>query len=184
MMNIIRLIAATALLLLSMSPFASDTQAQLCHTSFAYYEVVDSVGKNISDVTIELVGEVSGKDYIALRTEFIKKEVYGPNFKLFPQDVEQIVKRSVPMRITRDTCENPLKQRANSTKVKTMYRGKASKKNFGFCNVVGHYREPLLLKISAPGYVTDYYVGQFLSDCRTHERFVLSKDEKIMRNQK
>ena len=184
MLKAVRLMAATCLLLFLMTPFASNTQAQLCLYEFARFEVLDSAGKRLPDVTIQLLGEVSLEDFKALQAESHRREISIPDVKLFPQEVEEIVKRSRPMREKADICGNPFKQRFNSTKVKRMHKGEGSKENFGFCNAVAHNRQPLLLKISAPGYVTDFYVGKFLSDCITYKSFILSKEEKVVKKQR
>jgi len=183
MWKVRRLIAATAFLVL-LPPFASNTQAQKCLHGFARFIVSDTEGKPVPDVTIELLGEVSEKDYETLAAEARKRDIYHPNVKLLPSEVEETVKRSIPMSKTGDICGNPFKQRANSTKVKTWHKGKASTENFGFCNAVGHQRQPFLLKISAPGYVTDYYVGKYLTDCLQHVRASMSKKEKLMKKPK
>ncbi|HYO99230.1 MAG TPA: hypothetical protein VER76_03365 [Pyrinomonadaceae bacterium] len=183
MWKVRRLIAATAFWLL-LPPFASNAQAQKCLFAFARFFVSDTEGKPVPDVTIELLGEVPEKVYAALAAEARKRDIYNQDFKLLPPEVKETVKRSIPMSRGGDLCGNPFKQRANSTKVKRWHKGEASTENFGFCNAVGHQRQPFLLKISAPGYVTDYYVGKYLTDCLQHVSAVMSKKEKLMKKPK
>jgi hypothetical protein len=184
MLKVTGLIAATAFLLLLVMPFASHTQAQMCLYRFARFEVFDAEGKRVPDVTIELLGEVPEEDFLALQAEARRREIHHPDVKLLPEEIEKVVKRISPMRGSGDVCGNPFKQRANSTRVKITHTSKASKENFGFCNMVGHNRRPLLLKISAPGYATDYHAGAYLSDCLSHKAFSMSKVEKLTKKQK
>jgi hypothetical protein len=80
-----------------------------------------------------------------------------------------------------DVCGNPLKQRANSTRVKDLddFRkgSEGSVSNLGFCASESNHGVTLL-KISAPGYTTDYYLGSYLRGCFYRYSFVLSKAEK------
>lgn len=153
-------------------------KAQLCGKSFAKFVVVDSESKSVSDVTIELIAELPAEVYLEFKAEEQYEEYGDFSFKLAPQNVEQLLKRAVPLPMSTDLCGNPFKQRANSTPVKNLQDSRkghaASVTNFGFCASEGN-RAVTLLRISAPGYVTDYYVGSYLRGCIYHYSFVLTR---------
>src|SRR5436305_7043903 len=96
-------------------------RSQLCGYSFAKFAVADSTGKNVSDATIELVARLSIEGYQNFR---IKKGIEGSgsgsNFKLSLKDSDELLKLAGPLRSSTDHCGNPLKQRNNFTRVKTV----------------------------------------------------------------
>jgi hypothetical protein len=149
---------------------------------------VDSESKNVSDVTIELVAELPYEVYLEFKAQKRYEEYGAFSFKLSPKDAEELLKRAVPLRSTTDACGNPLKLRANFTRVKSLkdfLKGReASVDNVGFCASESNHGVTLL-RISAPGYVTDYYVGSYLRGCIPDYSFVLSRVEKtstVMKN--
>jgi hypothetical protein len=175
-----RTLTLTALLIILTLLCSSNAPAQRCGGAYAAFIVSDSAGNNISDVTIEVLAALANKDYKELWERYgNKKPGYQPHpFKLPAPIVDQVIKQSAPLKFSHDFCGNPLKQRANLTKVITwreLRQGSMpSEKNFGFCileNGIGQ----LLLKISAPGYLSDYYVGNYLGGCGTTLDFVLAK---------
>jgi hypothetical protein len=177
-MRIMRILAPAAFLFFSIMLCASKIQAQACGWAFAHVTVSNSGGNVIPDVTIELIAEeTGGKYYDKSRDEAVVKisPGMGTAVKVSAQDAVEIVKQSSPMTRTEDFCENALRQLANSTKVKrhpAYVIGEVT--NFGYCTQE-NYSQPFLLKVSAPGYVTDYYLGPFLGGCpRTYE-IVLTK---------
>ncbi len=166
-------------LLILMTLSASNVQAQACGEAYARFVVSDSAGNSISDVTIEIVAKLRYEDYEELREKYGYKEAGYQSFpfKLPAQVTDEVLKLSIPLDIHQDRCGNPLKQRANVTEVITLEefkRGsKADKKNFGLCkweNGAGEF----LLKISAPGYITDYYIGNYLGGCGGAWTFTLT----------
>ena len=102
----------------------------------------------------------------------------NPAVKISPREAEEIIELGVPRRQSVDNCGNPLKQAANSTQVArhpAYGRGREpGLKNFGFCTTE-LYSFPSLLKVSAPGYVTDYYLGVHLGGCERSYKIALTK---------
>jgi hypothetical protein len=181
MVNVLRKVSLAAFALFLTLLSTSVVQAQLCGQSFAQFTVTDSEGKSVPDVTVELLAELPDKDFKEFK---IKKgyDEYGSfNFKLSRQDAKELLKRSIALSTTTDVCGNPFKQRSNSTRVKTsddfMSERGASVKNFGFC-ALEHNRQVILLKLSAHGYPTGYYLGSYLRGCIHAYSFVLSKTGK------
>lgn len=163
--------------LLSASPVT--VSAQLCGRSFAQFVVVDDKGKEVSDVTIELVAELPYKDY----DEFMVKKgmsAYGggSNIKLLREESEELLKLSVPLRRSTDHCGNLLKQQKTFTQVKNVEDSVTGRdgtvKHFGFC-ASENDQSVILLRVSAPGYSTDYYVGHYLGGCGHKYSFVLAR---------
>jgi hypothetical protein len=156
----------------------SDTQAQACGGGFAKFVVVDAKEVEVPDVTIELVAELPREEYAKYKLRKGHVEYGGFSFKLSASEAEELVARGVPSRKDTDFCGNPLKQRANYTRVKTheevVERRDGSVKYFGFCTLET-YSRIYLLKISAPGYITDYYVGTYLGGCGGSYSFILTK---------
>lgn len=170
-MSINRIIGPTAFALLLLMLFAPNIQAQRCGGGFARIIVSDAEGNSISRVTIELVAEISYGDFRDLRNDTDTKQIPAGT-------AEEFITRSGLMDRSEDiSCRNPLKQVANSTKVKHPGNG-TSRKNFGYCTSEGHTRL-YLLKISAPGYVTSYHVGYFLGGCSRSHKFVLSQKVEV-----
>lgn len=170
----------TVLLIVLTLLSSSDAQAQACGGAYAAFIVSDSAGKNISDVTIELLASLPNKDYKELWERFgDKRPGYQPYpFKLPAEVADQLIKQDLPLNLSQDFCGNPLKQRANQTKVITWKElrqgGMPSEKNFGFCKLENGPGQ-FLLRISAPGYLSDHYVGNYLGGCGESWRFVLIK---------
>lgn len=138
--------------------------------------VVDDKGKDVPDVTVELVGELPKADYETFKREKGYVEYGAFNFRLSTSEAEEMLKHTVPLRGGTDFCGNPLKQRKNVTLVKaiSVVNGRQpSADNFGFCAVEGYFGTNLL-KISAPGYVADYYLGSYLRGCWYGYSFVLT----------
>lgn len=146
----------------------SDIRAQACGGGFAKFVAVDSGSTSVPDVTIELVAELPREEYVKYKLRKGHVEYGGFSFKLSASEAEELVALGVPSRKDTDFCGNPLKQRANSTRVKThedvVEHRNGSVKHFGFCTLETYSRIHLL-KISAPRYVTDYYVGTYLGGC-------------------
>lgn len=173
-----RMIGLRVLLLCLMMCSAPRLQAQVCGGGFISFEISDSEGKSIPDVTIEIVAELVYEEYPEQlkNNEPLKSYPAAALFNVYrisSRDADDIIKRRRPMNLDRDFCGNPLKQRANSTKVITM-NSEPDTKNFGFCTGET-YRRPLLLRISAPGYLSDYYIGPFLGGCGGTYKFALVK---------
>lgn len=146
-----------------------NVQAQLCGKSFAKFIVVDGQDKEVSDVTIELVAELPYEDF----GKFMAKKALsgsggGLNLKLSAEDSEELLKLSVRMRRSTDHCNNPLKQQLNVTRIRNVedfVRGReGTVEHFGFC-ASENDQSVILLRASASGYVTNYYLGQYLGGC-------------------
>lgn len=146
---------------------ALNAQSQTCGGGFSPVKVSDSKGKSIHDVVIEIVAK--------LLTEEYKNARWGKVIKMSVSDAKSAIKRNLPMDYTEDPfCKNPLKQHLGMTEVKKLGENQPSIKNFGFCTAeTGDSR--LLLKVSAPGYLTDYYIGNYLGGCGDNYEFVLTK---------
>jgi hypothetical protein len=175
-----RTLTLTALLIFLIVLCSSNAQAQACGGAYAAFIVSDSAGNKISDVTIEVLAALPHKDYKELWERYgDKRPGYQPYpFKLPAQIVDQVIKQAAPLNLSHDFCGNPLKQRASLTKVITweeLRQGSIpSEKNFGFCKLENGPGQ-LLLNISAPSYLSDYYVGNYLGGCGTTWKFVLTK---------
>ena len=173
-------IILTIFLLILAASSASNVQAQACGQSFARFIVSDSTGKSVSNATIELLTAPSKEEFEKLWEQYGNKEPgFQPNpFKIPSSVAEEIIKQNLPLSRTEDFCGNPLKQTERKTKVKTLDDARnnreGSKKNFGFCTTENSDGK-LLLKISAPGYITDYYIGGYLGGCSQGWGFVLTK---------
>jgi hypothetical protein len=174
-------------LVVLLSAAALAMPAQLCGGSFAKFVVLDGQGKEVSDVTIELVAELPYQDF----EKFMAKKAIsgsggGLNLKLSAEDAEELLKLSVRMRRSTDHCNNPLKQQLNVTRVRNVedfVRGReGTVEHFGFC-ASENDQTVILLRASASGYVTNYYLGQYLWGCGHSYSFVLNKAPKT-RNQK
>jgi hypothetical protein len=172
----------TTFLIVLMNLSASNVHAQLCGYRFARFVVSDSAGESVSNSTIELLTGVSGERYKEVWETYGNKEfgLQQTPFKISLSVASDIIKQNSPLERTQDLCGNPLKQRANKTKVKTTMSDKneASAENFGFCTGEGGEFTRYLLKISAPGYVTDYYIGSYLGGCNDSWKFVITKKKK------
>lgn len=176
MRRIRQLLLAMLLGLLFAQSAAFTPPGQLCGKSFAKLVVVDDKGKDVSDVTVELVGELPKADYEKFKREKGYVEYGAFNFRLSASEAEEMLKHTVPLGRGTDFCGNPLKQQKNVTVVRDVdARRQASADNFGFCTVEGYFGTNLL-KISAPGYVTDYYLGSYLRGCWYGYSFVLTAD--------
>jgi hypothetical protein len=173
------MLANGAIGLLLASLFAPTIQAQTCGYHFKKISILDSNGGNISGAMFEFVGVLSSGDF----SEFAKSKgfpkFYGPFIspKIFQADVEKLKTRIAPLNLKEDYCGNPLKQQYNVTKAKNVQdwvRGNEPSTNkFGICSVEDNY-VIYLLKISAAGYTTDFYLGTFFAGCDSYS-FVLSK---------
>jgi hypothetical protein len=151
--------------------FVVDAQSQRCGSDFKTVKVLDKSGESIRDATIEIVAQLPEDEF---------KASYSEVTKIPASAARATIKRKLPMTFTKDIeCENPLKQRRGKTKVKNIDEQKApNTENFGFCTAETILM-PLLLKVSAAGYATDYYVGNFLGGCKkTYEFVLLKKGEK------
>jgi hypothetical protein len=168
-----RIIEVATLMIYLVTLSVSNLQAQTCGGGFMSFEISDSEGKRVPNITIEVVAELTGEEYGEVQKNNPIIQRYNI-YKIPERDAAEIVKRRKPMNVNQDFCGNPLRQLANSTKVKKWLYGKPDAMNFGFC-VIETYQRPLLLKISAPRYLSDYYVGPFLGGCGggTH-KFVLA----------
>jgi hypothetical protein len=164
---------------------AFGAQAQRCGYKFSKFIVLDSRGKNVSDVTIELIAEVPYEQFLKFKVKSgIEGDGGGLHLKLSSDDAGDLLKQAVPLGISTDVCGNPLKERANSTRVFTRVKTtddlararEGSIHNFGFCTSEND-QSILILRISAPGYMTDYYVGNYLGGCGQRYSFALSRVE-------
>jgi hypothetical protein len=159
---------------------SSNVVAQSCWQSFSTFIVTDSVGRKVSNVTIELLKGLSDEKRKDLWEIYGNKEPgFQPNpFKIPVVVAEEIIKQNLPLSRSEDFCGNPLKQTAGKTKVKTwndkLHDRDGKKENFGFCK---HENggESYLLKISPPGYITEYYIGSYLRGCNGAWYFVVTK---------
>jgi len=178
MAKLVRL-SMSILLWLVLSAFPLNVPAQLCGGTFAEFTVIDGEGNEVPDVTLELVAELSHENY----DEFMRKKAISPygagfNVKLSQEDSAQLLKLSVPLRSSTDHCGNPLRQQKNVTYVKnvedSVSRREGTVKHFGFC-ASENDQSVILLRVSAPGYITDYYVGHYLWGCGHRYSFILTK---------
>jgi len=144
--------------------------SQACGSDFIEMIVADSSDKYISDATIELIADYPYDKY----DEKHRSEMTRIAFKLSPQEAEEIAKQPLKLSRTDDFCGNPLRQRPGAASIKTLKQRPASM-NLGFCTQEGFYTNIFLLKVSAPGYVTDYYVAPFLGGCHQVYKFTLTK---------
>jgi hypothetical protein len=173
-----RIIELTTLLLCLIVLSASNLQAQVCGGGFFRFEVSDAEGHSVPDVTIEIVAQLSAEEF----TELLKGQPALQRYnKISDQEAGDVIKRGRPMQFVEDFCENPLRQRANSTRVKKEWNGEPDIMNFGFC-ALETYGKPLLLRITAPGYRSDYYLGPFLGGCGGKLEFVLAKESAAFEN--
>jgi hypothetical protein len=156
----------------------SAIHAQSCGGGFARFLITYSESTGVPDAAIELVAELPRAEYVNFKLRKRYVEYGGFSFKLSPSEAEELLARTVPMSVEKDFCGNPLKQRVNSTRVKThedvVEQRDGTIKHVGFCTLET-YKRIYLLKISAPGYVTDYYVGTYLGGCGGSYSFVLTK---------
>jgi len=189
MTSTLKLLLSLLLALLSTEVAACPTTVQRCGGSFAKFIVTDAKEVRVADVTIELIAELPREEYLKHKARKGYSEYSGFSFKLNLSEAEELQAHTVPSAKDTDSCNNPLKQRANSTRVRTpedfLNQRDGSVKNFGFCTSEVFSRV-YLLKISAPGYVTDYYMGRYLGGCWGSYSFVLTKlpDTKLNQSQK
>ena len=156
---------------------ALNVQAQECGGAFNIVKVLDSKSESIRGAVFEIVAQFPKDEY--------KDLGYGKVIKLSVEDAESVISRDLPMRFTEDIrCGNPLKQYVGVTKVKNKHHPYPNAKDLGFCTSEVIFA-PLLLKVSAPGYETDYYVGNYLGGCgNTYEFIVTKKKSKSRRTKK
>jgi hypothetical protein len=180
-MKTMRMIVPTALVLFVVLVPVRNVPAQRCGGGFAAVTVSDSAGRNIAGVTIELMAVVPEEVYKELWHRQYEGHFQNWPVKLPAEDFDRVLKRSSSMDRSIDQCGNPLKQSANVTRVKNRreFAGgvEASTRNFGFCTTESDGRY-LLLKVSAPGYRTDYSVGPYLGFCDESRVFILSEEKR------
>ena len=157
---------------------ASTVHAQACGRAFNTVKVLDSEGRNIRSAIIEIVAQLPWKEY---EKELRQNKIV----KISEQDAEDIIKQDLPMDMTKgDVCGNPLKQRANVTKVKSYPVEALNIENLGFCTYEAYFH-PFLLRVSASGYLTDYSLGYYLGGCgETYEIVLTKKKRKIVKTKK
>lgn len=158
------------LLLCLLALFASKAQGQACGGSFGEFIVSDAEGKSISNVTVELIARLPDNES--------RKSGYGAPVKLSLRDAEELMRHGTSVSGGADFCGNPFKQLSNTTAVRKFPNDVASRKRLGFCR-----RETtdltFLLRISAPGYATEYYAGNYLGGCwPLFYYIVMTKEEK------
>jgi len=178
-----RVITLNIALLVLMILIPVGAQAQKCGRAFAPIVVADANGKTVSNTTFEIIGILSDEEYMKLLNKSFPDKTYQRflSLKIPEQAVSEMIKQSKPLAFNEDYCGNPLKLRANKTRVKTpkddVEGGDGSKKNFGFCKSEVNF-DVYLLKVSAPDYNTAYYMGRFLGGCDRELNFVLNKRKK------
>lgn len=178
-----RVIILNILLLVLLIFVTVSTQAQKCGRAFAPIAVTDANGKIVSNTTVEIIGILSDEEYMKLLSKSFSDQTYQRflNLKIPGQAVSEMIKQSQPLQFNKDFCGNPLKLRANKTRVKTpkddVEGGNGSKKNFGFCKSEVNF-DVYLLKVSAPNYNTAYYMGRILGGCDRELNFVLNERKK------
>jgi hypothetical protein len=69
----------------------SDTQAQACGGGFAKFVVADSESTSVPDVTIELVAELPGEEYVKYKLRKRDVEYGGFSFKLSASEAEELM---------------------------------------------------------------------------------------------
>lgn len=165
-----RIINQTTFLLVLLLLFILTADGQAGGGGFNSIKVLDSKGKNVPDVTIEIIAQLLREEYKDVKYK------YGKAVKIPAKKAQAAVKKRVPIDYTRDIfCKNPLRQIAGQTKVKRFgEQFPPSVGNFGFCTGET-YLAPLVLKVSAPGYLPGYYIGNFLGGCGAHYELILMK---------
>jgi hypothetical protein len=178
-----RVIISNTFLLVLVILLIGDTHAQRCGRAFARIAVADVEGKTVSNTTIEIIGTLSDKDYMELLQKSFPDKTYLRflSLEIPEQVVGEMMKQSKSLWLDKDYCGNPLKLRANKTRIKTpkdnVEGGNGSKKNFGFCTSEVNF-DVYLLKVSAPGYDTAYYMGRYLGGCDAEHNLVINKRKK------
>jgi hypothetical protein len=181
MAKLVRL-SMSILLLLVLIAFPLNVPAQLCGGTFAEFAVINGEGNEVPDVTLELVAELSDKNY----DEFMRKKAISPygagfNVRLSQEDSAELLKLSAPLHSSTDHCGNPLRQQKNITYVKNVEdyaRGRdGTVKHFGVCTSEND-QTIILARVSAAKHPTEYYVGHYLGGCHHKYSFVLSKAQK------
>lgn len=168
MENFMKTLLITLTILITFS--TPSVFAQACGGSFANFVVKNSKGKNVKGVTVELLTAPPREKYKELWEKFGHKEAgFQPNPFKVPADVaNELLGLTSAVSRTEDFCGNPLKQTAGKTVVKTWkeHHGdlRGTKENFGFCKLET-FSTHFLLKISARGYLTEYYLGSYLGGC-------------------
>jgi hypothetical protein len=169
-MRLMRAVALAALALFPTQPAAPNPPVQACSVGFIDVTVVDSEGRSVPRATIELVAEAPA-DY--------PSHPY-PARELTRQEADEIIGRGRPMSWQKDRCGNPLRQVARSTRVKRLFPRGSQKEfgvtNFGYCTTET-LATLMLMKVSAPGYQTAYYLGPHLGGCSRDLRIVLIRAE-------
>jgi len=152
---------------------SSQAHSQACGADFIEILVADSSDKYIGDVTIELIAEFPYDKY----GERLRNEAtLAPTaIKISVQEAEEIAKQALKLSRTDDFCGNPLKQRPDAAKLKTRNQWPA-RMNLGFCTKENS-SHIFLLRVSAPGYVTDYYAAPFLGGCHRIDKITLTKNK-------
>lgn len=167
----------TFLLTLLLLLFTLTADGQACGGGFNSIKVLDSKGRNVPDVTIEIIARLPREEDKGVKYK------YGRAVKIPAKEAQTAVKRRVPIDYTRDLfCKNPLKQTAGLTKVRRFGEQlPPSVDNFGFCTGET-YLAPLVLKVSAPGYLSDYYLGNFLGGCGVNYEFILIEEKNKLKH--
>jgi hypothetical protein len=165
---------------------SSYTPAQACWGTFGKFIITNSAGKKVSNASIELLAAPSDEKYKDLWEKFGNK---APGSQVAPFKIpaavgEEIIKQNLPLARNEDPCGNPLKQTSGKTRVKTwedkLNDREGKKENFGFCTRENGPAR-FLLKISASGYTTDYYIGSYLGGCSGVRNFTLTKKNRSLK---
>ena len=153
-------------------------QAQTCGKGFVAINILDADGKSIPNVTIELIAEIPEKEAEEIYRNAPVKIMggWGTAVMVSTQAAKDIIKRGTPMSRNKDFCEEPLKHRIDAPEMTMDNMRKPGKFVFSFCTAE-NWGQRFLLKISAPGYLSSYYVGPFLNGCGSIYNFVLCKKD-------
>jgi hypothetical protein len=157
-----RIITPIIFLFFLITIFALSINAQKCGGGHAGL----STSKAIPKATIEIIAVYGGNF-----TEFSEQDKALTNqgsLKIPEQIVNRVIKESKLLQIQKDYCGNQLKQTVDKN---------VTKSRFHFCTSEVDDRY-YLLKISAPNYLTTYYVGMYLGGCSISRTLIIPKIKK------
>ena len=155
------------------------TNAQICGPTTVLIGVYDSAGKPISNVTFEMLGSVPTDEKFKELSQKYGEENYRYNFELPTAEGEALAKSKLGQLSDKDKCGKPFQ--------KMISAGPADEKDpkFGVCMFEGGSLGEVLIKLSAPGFVTAYYLNNAFRGCGTRAGYTLyRKGEKRPDKQK